>query len=109
MENQTPEASFIGIIAKPVYIKIAQTVGVTASAFLAGQTATATYGLLPSILDSPAPLLLHQWRRAQETLKTSSICLTAVGASVFAYMASRGSNSSTTPKFPRSLTQDIHS
>jgi len=51
----------IGVLIAPWKIRIAQTVGVTVTAFLAGQLASASYVLLPCIMQSPAPLLARQW------------------------------------------------
>ena len=56
-------ATAIGIISRPLHIKLLQTLSITASAFVGGQTATVSFLLIPSILKTrSASLLARQWR-----------------------------------------------
>ncbi|KAF8867354.1 hypothetical protein BDZ45DRAFT_638860 [Acephala macrosclerotiorum] len=45
----------------PLPIRLAQTLGLTSSLILAGQTITLSTFLIPRLLDSPTPLMLKQW------------------------------------------------
>ncbi len=61
LDEVLASARTVGVLIAPLRIRIAQTVGVTVTAFLAGQLASASYVLLPLIMQSPAPLLARQW------------------------------------------------
>ncbi|KAI9773082.1 MAG: hypothetical protein M1840_008203 [Geoglossum simile] len=43
------------------YLRVAQTLGITSSAFLAGSIFTTSFISIPSLLLAPAPLLQQQW------------------------------------------------
>lgn len=45
----------------PLTIRIAQTIGLTSSAWLAGQIASFSLFTVPRLLESPTPLMLRQW------------------------------------------------
>ncbi|KAI9847679.1 MAG: hypothetical protein M1837_001927 [Sclerophora amabilis] len=46
----------------PTSIRVAQALGITTSAFISGLTFANSYQSIPPTLQSPAPLLLRQWR-----------------------------------------------
>ncbi|SLM35291.1 Protein of unknown function DUF1772 [Lasallia pustulata] len=46
----------------PTSIELAQVVGIAGSAFLSGGISFISYGVVPSLLLAPAPLLARQWR-----------------------------------------------
>ncbi|KAF2092071.1 hypothetical protein K490DRAFT_32435 [Saccharata proteae CBS 121410] len=50
----------------PTTVRVAQAVGITASAFLCGQMAGSSYQLVPSIMQAPAPLLARQFKKSFE-------------------------------------------
>lgn len=61
--NALPTATTIGIISKPFHVKLLQTLSISASAFVGGQTATVSFLLIPAILKTrSASLLARQWR-----------------------------------------------
>lgn len=66
MDVPTPSdgiATTLGVLKKPLSAKLAETLAVTASAFVGGQTATVSFLLIPSILKTrSASLLAQQWR-----------------------------------------------
>lgn len=56
-------ATTLGIISKPLHVKLLQTAAMTLAAFVGGQTATVSFLTVPSILQTPsASLLARQWR-----------------------------------------------
>ncbi|OJD36361.1 uncharacterized protein BKCO1_12000172 [Diplodia corticola] len=81
----------------PVTIRLAQAVGITASAFLC-QTAAASILLTPSLLEAPAPLLARQWLKARNISMTINLPSVAGSVALFAWLASRESPDSTPRK-----------
>lgn len=58
-----PLATTLGIISKPLTVKLGQTAALFLSAFAAGQTATVSLLTVPALLQTPSPaLLVRQWR-----------------------------------------------
>ncbi|GME26175.1 hypothetical protein GTA08_BOTSDO03614 [Neofusicoccum parvum] len=82
----------------PVTIRLSQAVGNTASAFMCGQTAAASFQLVPSLLDAPAPLLARQWLKARNIGMKVSLPSIAASISLFAWLASREAPDSTPRK-----------
>jgi len=79
-------------------LRIAQAVGITATAFLAGQTASTTYLFTPALLEAPAPLLARQWKKVWLTARSTAPVF-SIGLSVlFGYLAYK-EPSSHTPSF----------
>ncbi|KAL1641279.1 hypothetical protein SLS58_006181 [Diplodia intermedia] len=75
----------------PVTIRLAQAVGITASAFLCGQTAAASIQLTPSLLEAPAPLLARQWLKARNIYMKINLPSVAGSVVLFSWLASRES------------------
>ncbi|KAK7733553.1 hypothetical protein SLS57_000568 [Botryosphaeria dothidea] len=73
----------------PVTVRLAQALGITASAFLCGQTAAASFQLTPSLLEAPAPLLARQWARARKIGMQVSLPSVAGSVALFSWLASR--------------------
>jgi hypothetical protein len=46
----------------PLTIRLVQTIGITASSWLAGQVASFSIFTIPRLLESPTPLMLRQWK-----------------------------------------------
>ena len=58
-----PTANHIGIISKPLYVKLLQTTAITLAGFVGGQTATVSFLTIPALLKArSASLLARQWR-----------------------------------------------
>ncbi|TKA71749.1 hypothetical protein B0A49_08161 [Cryomyces minteri] len=70
-------------------IRVAQALGLTASAVLCGHIASASYLVLPSIMQSPAPLLAKQWKTMWVNDRNVGPAITAFSALVFGYLAYR--------------------
>jgi Domain of unknown function (DUF1772) len=68
-------------------IRIAQVIGLTGTAALAGVVFSFSGLLVPRILESPTPLLLRQWKHAFDVGKTRVPPLAGVCASSFLYLA----------------------
>ncbi|KAJ9637128.1 hypothetical protein H2199_007414 [Coniosporium tulheliwenetii] len=83
----------------PVAIRLTRAVGITASAFLAGQSAALSYILVPSILEAPAPLAVRQWRKAFNIGKIVGPVLSVLSGGIFAYLANREPRTSSAFKF----------
>ncbi|KAK4982232.1 hypothetical protein LTR66_009394 [Elasticomyces elasticus] len=73
----------------PITIRVAQAVGLTASAFLCGSTIAATTVTVPSLLEAPAPLLAKQWRKMYDLIGGVSPAVSAVCGLTFAGLAYR--------------------
>ncbi|KAF2101397.1 hypothetical protein NA57DRAFT_34024 [Rhizodiscina lignyota] len=77
----------------PVGIRIAGTVGITAAAFLAGQSASSSYIATPALLQAPAPLLAKQWKTMWLRGRPTGVLFLAIGA-IFGGLAYREQPSS---------------
>lgn len=71
-------------------IRVAQVLGLTASAYLCGHTASATYLCIPSFLQAPAPLLAKQWQQMIRTDLEVGPAIAAFGALTFGFLAYKG-------------------
>ena len=61
--SSTPMATTLGIISKPLHVKLLQATALTLTGFTVGQTATLSWLTVPSILKTrSASLLGQQWR-----------------------------------------------
>ncbi|OCK77577.1 hypothetical protein K432DRAFT_384580 [Lepidopterella palustris CBS 459.81] len=78
----------------PATVLIAQAVGITASAFLTGQSAAISYATVPSILLAPAPLAARQWKKLFGIGARVAPGLSIVSAVACGYLAYRESPSS---------------
>ncbi|KIW01091.1 uncharacterized protein PV09_07378 [Verruconis gallopava] len=79
----------------PLSIRTLQAVGITVSAFLAGQQASLTYIATPALLQSPAPLLVRQWKKCFDISRgVETMAALGLGA-LFGYLAYREPSSST--------------
>ncbi|KAF1353902.1 hypothetical protein BDV97DRAFT_279548, partial [Delphinella strobiligena] len=67
---------------------VAQVVGLTASAYLAGAIAGISF-TTPAILDSPAPLLVKQWKKIFDSGKVVAPPLSIISAAIFGGLAYR--------------------
>lgn len=90
MAEEDSKAVMLGIIVKPWPYKALTALGVTATSFVAGQTAALTYSTLPAIMDSTAADLARHWRKATDAVSRPSLVLSVVGAGSFAVLAYRG-------------------
>jgi len=68
-------------------IRLAQTVGITASSILGGYVASASFTLVPRLLESPTPLMLKQWGNAYDVGKKNAPPLAALSAVCYFYLA----------------------
>ncbi|KAK8221603.1 hypothetical protein IWZ01DRAFT_537497 [Phyllosticta capitalensis] len=74
----------------PTTVRLAQAVGVTVTAFLAGHTASTSYLVTPALLCAPSPALLaRQWRSAYRIAHQVGTPLIAASTALFAWLASR--------------------
>ena len=71
-------------------IRVAQVVGLTSTAFLAGKTFAASFGTTPALLHAPAPLLAKQWKELFDADKLVNPVLSVLGLGVFGWFAYRG-------------------
>ncbi|PPJ53931.1 hypothetical protein CBER1_04599 [Cercospora berteroae] len=70
-------------------LRTAQVLGLTASAFLAGKTFSASYSTTPALLLAPAPLLAKQWQTLFTRDKLLAPVLSLFSSGTFAYLAYR--------------------
>lgn len=71
-------------------IRVAQVLGLTSTAFLAGKTFAASFGAAPALLHAPAPLLAKQWKTLFDADKLINPVVAAIGTGVFGFFAYRG-------------------
>ncbi|KAF2200729.1 hypothetical protein GQ43DRAFT_441288 [Delitschia confertaspora ATCC 74209] len=71
----------------PNAIRIAQAVGITASAMLAGTNMALSVFAIPAIMQGPAPLAARQWRQIYDLGKKVGPGLAAIGTATLAYVA----------------------
>lgn len=74
-------------MASPV--RIAQVVGITTSAYLAGANTSLSFLSIPPLLLAPAPLAARQWRKMFEHGKTGAPPLALLSALSFSYLSYR--------------------
>ncbi|KAK4552475.1 hypothetical protein LTR86_010318 [Recurvomyces mirabilis] len=72
-------------------LRIAQVLGLTTSAFLAGKTFAVSFGTVPALLHAPVPLLAKQIDRVFQADLIINPVLVALGTGVFGYFAYRAS------------------
>ncbi|KAI9759499.1 MAG: hypothetical protein M1835_000359 [Candelina submexicana] len=82
-------------------IRVAQTVGITANAFLAGNLMTMSFYAVPTLLLAPTPLLLRQWRKMWNLGKRSNPPIAAIGLLSNAYLAYKQYNAPLSTNHPR--------
>ena len=68
-------------------IRLAQTIGITTSSILGGYVASASFALVPRLLESPTPLMLKQWGNAYNTGKKNAPPFAALSAACYFYLA----------------------
>jgi hypothetical protein len=68
-------------------IRIAQTLGITLSTFVAGSSITISTFLVPRLLESPAPLLLSQWTNLFHAGKVTAPPLSLISACTYFYLS----------------------
>ncbi|KAK7545379.1 hypothetical protein IWX49DRAFT_566600 [Phyllosticta citricarpa] len=74
----------------PVPVRLAQAVGVTVTAFLAGHSASTSYLLTPALLSAPSgALLARQWSTGYRIAHLIGTPLLAGSTALFAWLASR--------------------
>jgi len=82
-------------IEKPAAgVRVAQVVGLTASAYLAGALGGISFLACPAILESPAPLLVKQWKKLFDTGKVIAPPLSIIAAAIYGSLAYRASKES---------------
>ncbi|KAI9712989.1 MAG: hypothetical protein M1812_006737 [Candelaria pacifica] len=82
-------------------IRIAQAVGITSNAFLAGNLMTMSFYAVPTLLLAPTPLLLRQWRKMWNLGKRSNPPIAALGLLSNAYLAYKQYNAPLSTNHPR--------
>jgi hypothetical protein len=82
---------------KPMPIRIAQTLGITTSALLAGNTLSLSFFTIPRFLESPTPLMLRQWKAMFLAGKVLSPPAAALAALSYFYLSYDFHTSSTSP------------
>ncbi|KAI5200696.1 DUF1772-domain-containing protein [Aureobasidium subglaciale] len=70
-------------------IRVAQVVGLTASAYLAGTLGSFSFMSVPALMDAPAPLLVKQWKRIFDIGKVTLPPLAIASGAIFGYLAYR--------------------
>ncbi|KAF2274918.1 uncharacterized protein EI97DRAFT_459871 [Westerdykella ornata] len=70
----------------PVGLKIAQAVGLTASAYLFGQNASISYIGVPALMQAPAPLAVKQWDTVYSIGKKTAPALAVVSSLALGYV-----------------------
>ncbi|KAK3669698.1 hypothetical protein LTR78_010450 [Recurvomyces mirabilis] len=73
-------------------LRIAQVLGLTTSAFLAGKTFAVSFGTVPALLHAPVPLLAKQIDDVFQADLIINPVLVALGTGVFGYFAYRDPN-----------------
>jgi hypothetical protein len=68
-------------------IRLAQTIGITTSALVAGFVASASFTLVPRLLESPTPLLLKQWGNAHKAGRKNAPPFVALSSACYFYLA----------------------
>lgn len=88
-------------------IRIAQVVGLTSAAYLAGKAqldahfrsfvdhnpgaiGSISWQSVPALLDAPAPLLAKQWKKIFDQGKVVAPPMAAISSAIFGYLAYRG-------------------
>ncbi|KAF2032419.1 hypothetical protein EK21DRAFT_110091 [Setomelanomma holmii] len=79
----------------PTGLLIAQTIGITASAYLLGQNASLSFISVPAVMQAPAPLAAKQWFTVLNLGGTFGIPLAIGSGLATAYVASQQDASST--------------
>jgi hypothetical protein len=71
----------------PLPIRLVQTIGITTSSILAGSVASASFALVPRLLESPTPLLLKQWGNAYNAGKKNAPPFAVLSSACYFYLA----------------------
>ncbi len=82
---------------RPLPIRIAQTLGITVSALLAGNTLSLSFFLIPRLLESPTPLMLRQWKTMYITGRALVPPTTTLATLSYFYLSYNSHTSSTSP------------
>ncbi|KAH8598961.1 hypothetical protein B0O99DRAFT_683694 [Bisporella sp. PMI_857] len=80
-------------MAEPIPIRVAQTLGLSSSLVLAGASFSLSAYVVPSILSSPAPLLLRQWHTMFARGKAQIPTVALISALSYSYLAYSSSSS----------------
>ncbi|CZR61030.1 uncharacterized protein PAC_10926 [Phialocephala subalpina] len=86
----------------PLPIRLAQTLGLSSSLILAGQTITLSTFLIPRLLDSPTPLMLKQWNTMFQVGRKAGPQLALLSAISYFYLSYK-SHLSPLPAFSNTL------
>ncbi|KAG2165974.1 DUF1772-domain-containing protein [Aureobasidium pullulans] len=70
-------------------IRVAQVVGLTASAYLAGSIGSISWQSVPALMDAPAPLLAKQWKKIFDQGKVAAPPMAVISAAIFGGLAYR--------------------
>ncbi|KAH9828894.1 hypothetical protein Tdes44962_MAKER02322 [Teratosphaeria destructans] len=73
----------------PTSLRVAQILGITSTAFLAGKTFTSSFSATPAFLHAPAPLLAKQWRTSFTSDQFLAPAITLFSTATFAWLAYR--------------------
>ncbi|KAL9101876.1 MAG: hypothetical protein Q9163_002921 [Psora crenata] len=73
--------------ATPAGIRIAQTVGITSAAFMAGNTLCISYLHVPSLLLLPHPLVVRQWKKSFDIGKIVQPGIALISMTAYGYLA----------------------
>ena len=114
------DTAYLRTTTLPTGLRIAQVVGLTSTALLAGERAeilqhtsillhhlqtialgktfAQTVSAIPALLHAPAPLLAKQWKTMFDGDKLLAPIIVLYSSSIFGYLAWRGKVSSTTPQ-----------
>jgi len=79
----------------PVIVRVAQVVGITSAAALAGGNLGLSFITIPALMEAPAPLLAKQWQKAYSIGKAVAPPLSVITSVVFGYLAYREKSTST--------------
>ncbi|KAI4797120.1 hypothetical protein E4T44_12020, partial [Aureobasidium sp. EXF-8845] len=75
-------------------VRVAQVLGLTASAYLAGSIGSISWQSVPALMDAPAPLLAKQWKKIFDSGKVVAPPMAAVSSIIFGYLAYRAPTAS---------------
>ncbi|KAF2834515.1 hypothetical protein M501DRAFT_1046966 [Patellaria atrata CBS 101060] len=67
-------------------VRLAQTVGITTTAFLAGQLAGISFLTIPAIMEAPSPLAVKQYQKVRNNSLPYTPLLVVVSSALFGYL-----------------------
>ncbi|KAI4732970.1 DUF1772-domain-containing protein [Aureobasidium sp. EXF-12298] len=70
-------------------VRVAQVVGLTSAAYLAGAIGSISWQSVPALLDAPAPLLARQWKKIFDQGKVAAPPMAVLSSAIFGYLAYR--------------------